>query len=93
MLDETEIRSSKVHVERAKFEVKGTFNPDLKRKRKKIDKKHQQKHMEKLFNWDDQPENLRHKFERILVFKNLFDLDQFQVKFSSSCFQRLLLFF
>jgi len=36
MLDEMHLRSSIIHVERAKFEVKGTFNPDLKRKRKKI---------------------------------------------------------
>jgi len=36
MLDEMELRSCKIHVERAKFEVKGTFNPELKRKRKKM---------------------------------------------------------
>ncbi len=41
MLDETELRSSKIHFERAKFQVKGTFNPALKLKRTKLDKKNQ----------------------------------------------------
>jgi len=39
MLDETEPRSSKIRFGRAKFQVKGTFNPELKRKRNKLDKK------------------------------------------------------
>ncbi len=43
MLDETELRSSKIHFERAKFQVKGIFNPELKRKRNKLDKKDQTK--------------------------------------------------
>lgn len=84
MLDETDIRSSKIHVERAKFELKGTFNPELKRKRKKNDKKNQQKHQEKLLNWDEQPRIIRHKYEKILVFKNLFHPDQFRVRLSFS---------
>lgn len=80
MLDEFELRSSKIHVERAKFEVKGQFNPELKRKRKKPDKKtKQQKQAEKLLDWDDRPENVRHKNERIIVMKNMFELQQFKV--------------
>jgi HIV Tat-specific factor 1 len=63
MLDDMDIRSSKVHVERAKFEVKGTFNPELKRKRKKVDKKNKQKQVDKLLNWDEQPEAVRHRYE------------------------------
>ncbi|CAF4150543.1 unnamed protein product [Rotaria sp. Silwood2] len=78
MLDETELRSSKIHVERAKFEVKGTFNPDLKRKRKKLDKKKKQLEVDKLLNWDERPEVIRHKYERIVVIKNMFDLQQFK---------------
>ena len=79
MLDDTELRSSKLHVERAKFQVKGTFNPDLKRKRKKIDKKAKQRQVDKLLNWDEQPEVVRHKYERIIVMKNMFDIKQFKV--------------
>jgi len=49
ILDDTELRSSKIHVERAKFEVKGTFNPELKRKKeKKLDKKTKQKQADKI---------------------------------------------
>ena len=79
MLDDTELRSSKLHVERAKFQAKGTFNPELKRKRKKVGKKDKQKPADKLLNWDEQPEVIRHKYERIVVFKNMFDLQQFKV--------------
>lgn len=80
MLDDTELRSSKIHVERAKFEVKGTFNPDLKRKRKKMDKKTKEQQVNKLLNWDETPETVRHKHERIVVLKNVFELQQFKVK-------------
>mgnify|MGYP006892787414 CR=1 FL=1 len=83
MLDEMDLRSYKIHVERAKFEVKGTFNPDLKRKRKKIDKKAKELQANKLLNWDDKPEVVRHKYERIVVLKNMFDLQQFKVNFLS----------
>lgn len=79
MLDEMDLRSSKIHVERAKFEVKGTFNPDLRKKRKKVDKKSKQLQADKLLNWDEKPENTRHKYERIVVLKNLFNLEQFKV--------------
>ncbi|CAF3277473.1 unnamed protein product [Rotaria socialis] len=78
MLDDTELRCSKIHVERAKFEVKGTFNPELKRKRKKIDKKTKQLEVDKLLNWDERPEIVRHKHERIIAMKNMFDLNQFK---------------
>ena len=79
MLDETELRSSKLHVERAKFEVKGTFNPELKRKRKKVDKKTKQKQVDKFLDWEERPEVVRHKYERIIIMKNMFDLQQFKV--------------
>lgn len=84
MLDESELRSSKLHVERAKFEVKGTYNPELKRKRKKVDKKSKQQQVDKLLNWDERPEVIRHKYERIVVLKNMFDLQQFKVNFSKN---------
>lgn len=79
MLDESELRSCKIHVERAKFEVKGTFNPDLKRKRKKVDKKTKQQQMNRLLDWDERPEVVRHKYERIIAMKNMFELKQFKV--------------
>ena len=82
MLDDSELRSSKLHVERAKFEVKGTFNPELKRKRKKVDKKTKQLQVDKFLNWDERPEIIRHKYERIIVMKNMFDSQQLKVSVS-----------
>ena len=79
MLDEYVLRSSTIHVERAKFQVKGTYNPDLKRKRKKTDKKGKNKPMDKLFDWEERPEVVRHKYERIVAMKNMFQLQQFKV--------------
>jgi HIV Tat-specific factor 1 len=79
MLDESELRSSKIHVERAKFEVKGTFNPELKRKRKKIGRKEKQQQVDKLLNWEERPEVVRHKYEKTIVMKNMFELAQFKV--------------
>ncbi|CAF0886529.1 unnamed protein product [Adineta ricciae] len=78
MLDESEFRSSKLHVERAKFEAKGTFNPDLKRKRKKLDKKAKERQRDQVLNWEERPEVIRHKYERIVVMKNMFNLQQFK---------------
>lgn len=86
MLDETEFRLSKLHVERAKFQVKGEFNPELRKKRKKADKESKQKQASKLLDWEDRPEVVRHKYERIVVLKNIFELQQFQVSFVQKTF-------
>ena len=79
MLDDTELRSSKIHVERAKFEVKGAFNPELKRKRKKLSKKEKEQRINKVLNWEERPEVVRHKYEKTVVIKNMFELQQFKV--------------
>jgi hypothetical protein len=89
-----ELRSSKIHVERAKFEVKGAFNPDLKRKRKKVDKKTKQQQVDKLLNWDERPEIIRHKYEKTIVMKNMFDLQQFKVSyFEEILFPKVFFYF
>ena len=79
MLDENLLRSSTIHVDRAKFQVKGTYNPDLKCKREKNDKEEKNKPMDKLFDWEERPEVVRHKYERIVAMKNMFQLQQFKV--------------
>jgi HIV Tat-specific factor 1 len=93
MLDDTDLRSSKIHVERAKFEVKGTFNPELKRKRKKVDKKAKQQQVDKLLNWDERPEIVRHKSEKTVVIKNMFELQQFKVISSFTSIRKTSFFF
>ena len=35
--------------------------------------------MNKLFIWEERPEVVRHKYERIVAMKNMFQLQQFKV--------------
>ncbi|CAF0751570.1 unnamed protein product [Didymodactylos carnosus] len=84
LLEGLHLRNSIVHVQRAKFEMKGNYNPELKpkpnkNKRKKGDKKKQkQKQIDKLLDWEERPDVVRGKHERIIVMRNMFDLEQFK---------------
>lgn len=75
LLDGSEIRGRRIGVQRAKFEMKGDYNPALKPKKvRKKDKEKQKKMKEKLFDW--RPEKMRgerSKHERIVVLRNLFE--------------------
>lgn len=79
LLDESDFRiGHKVRVERAKFTLKGDYDPNLKPKRKKNDKKKLQKKIEKLFDW--RPDKLpfeRSKAEKAVIIKNMFDIQEF----------------
>ncbi|XP_015514087.2 HIV Tat-specific factor 1 homolog [Neodiprion lecontei] len=80
LLDGSQIRGNTLSVQRAKFQMKGKYDPGLKPKRKKRDKERAKKIHEKLFDW--RPEPMRgepQKCERVVVIKNLFspaDFDQ-----------------
>ncbi|XP_057661975.1 HIV Tat-specific factor 1 homolog [Diorhabda carinulata] len=75
LLDGYEFKGNKIKVERAKFQMKGEFDPSLKPKmKKKKDKLKIKKQQEKLFDW--RPEKKvgeKSKHERIVIVKNLFD--------------------
>lgn len=74
ILDGYLIRDHKINVQRAKFQMKGEFNPALKPKKRKKDKEKLKKMQEKLFDW--RPEKMRgekSKHERIVIIKNLFE--------------------
>lgn len=74
ILDEYNLRGHKIRVQRAKFQMRGEYNPALKPKRKKKDKEKLQKMKEKLFDW--RPEKMRgerSKNEKVVIIKNLFD--------------------
>lgn len=47
LLDGTELRGCKIHVERAKFQMRGQYNPSLKPKKKKKDKERMRRMQEK----------------------------------------------
>ncbi|CAH1994876.1 unnamed protein product [Acanthoscelides obtectus] len=75
LLDGYEYKGHKIKVERAKFQMKGNFDPKLKPKmKKKKDKLKMKKAQEKLFDW--RPEKKlgeRSKHERVVIVRNLFD--------------------
>ncbi|KAK3742084.1 hypothetical protein QZH41_017543 [Actinostola sp. cb2023] len=76
LLDETEYRGSTLHVELAEFNLKGTFNPSLKKKKKKKKKK-PGKGQDRLLDWVDR-DHKRPKNERVVVIRNMFDVNEFE---------------
>lgn len=81
LIDGSDIRGKKIKVQRAKFEMRGEYNPTLKPKKKKKDKEKMKKMQEKLLDW--RPERMRGeraKHERIVIIKNLFTPEQFDAE-------------
>nr|XP_045626344.1 HIV Tat-specific factor 1 homolog [Procambarus clarkii]XP_045626345.1 HIV Tat-specific factor 1 homolog [Procambarus clarkii]XP_045626346.1 HIV Tat-specific factor 1 homolog [Procambarus clarkii]XP_045626347.1 HIV Tat-specific factor 1 homolog [Procambarus clarkii]XP_045626348.1 HIV Tat-specific factor 1 homolog [Procambarus clarkii] len=79
ILDEYQVGNKKIHVEKAKFQQKGEYNPKLKprKKQKKILEKIQ-KRQEKLFDWRPEPlRGQRQKNENTVVIRNAFDPREF----------------
>lgn len=82
ILDGYCFRDHKIKVERAKFSMKGEYDPSLKPKKKKTNKKDKEKQkrkLEKLFDW--RPDKLpteRPKHEKVVVIKNMFDISIFE---------------
>lgn len=79
LLDGYDFKTKKIKVERAKFQMKGEYDPKLKPKTKKRKEKQKLKKMqEKLFDW--RPEKMigeRAKHERVVIVKNLFEPSMF----------------
>ncbi|XP_078374970.1 17S U2 SnRNP complex component HTATSF1-like isoform X2 [Oculina patagonica] len=75
LLDESDYKGHTIHVEQAEFHLKGEYNPALKKK-KKNKKKKAGKGQEKLLDWVER--DTRKKHERIVVFKNMFDIAEFE---------------
>ena len=79
ILDGYELRGKKIKVERARFQLKGEYDPSKKPKQKKRKEKEKLKKMEEhLFAW--RPEKLRGerpKHERVVVVQNAFSSSDF----------------
>lgn len=77
ILDGYQFRDHTIKVERAKFSLKGDFDPTKKPKKKKAnkrDKEKQKKRMEKLFDWrPDKLKGEKGKNEKVVIIKNMFD--------------------
>lgn len=84
ILDGTKLKGKVIKVERAKFQMKGEYDPSLKPKsRKKKEKQKLRRVQEKLFDW--RPEKMlgeRGQHERIVIVKNLFESSMFDVNVS-----------
>lgn len=82
ILDGYVFRDHTIKVERAKFSLKGEFDPTKKPKKKKSnkrDKEKQKKRMEKLFDWrPDKLKGQREKNEKVIIIKNMFDPKMFE---------------
>ncbi|KAG7171281.1 HIV Tat-specific factor 1-like [Homarus americanus] len=79
ILDEYQVGSKKIHVEQARFQQKGEYNPKLKprKKQKKLLEKIQ-KRQEKLFDWRPEPlRGQRQKYETTIIIRNVFDPKEF----------------
>lgn len=76
ILDGSDFQGKKISVQRAKFEMKGDYDPKLKPKKlskKQIEKAKKQK--ERLFAWvPDKMRGERGKHEKVVVIKNMFDV-------------------
>ena len=76
ILDGSDFEGKRISVQRAKFEMKGDYDPKLKPKKlskKQIEKAKKQK--ERLFAWvPDKMRGERGKHEKVVIIKNMFDV-------------------
>lgn len=83
ILDGWKIRGRTLSVQRAKFQLKGEYDPAKKPKKKKNAKERQKKFQEKLFDWrPDQLPGQPQKCERVVIIKNLFKPEDFDKEVS-----------
>lgn len=87
LLDGSEYKNHKISVEKAKFELKGKYDPSKaavidEAKKKKLGKKKEKealnKQRKRLLDWDERPGIKREKNEKVVVIKNLFSCDDFK---------------
>lgn len=80
ILDGMDVRGKKMSVTRAKFQMRGEYDPKLKpRKKQKKEKEKEKKMKEKLFDWrPDKMRGERGKHERTVILKNLFTPETFE---------------
>ncbi|XP_041354933.1 HIV Tat-specific factor 1 homolog [Gigantopelta aegis] len=79
ILDGSYIRDRMISVEKAKFEMKGSYDPKRKKKLNNRQKKKLKEKQEKLFAWlpEIPTEPTRKKHERTVILKHMFDSKEF----------------
>ncbi|VDP52391.1 unnamed protein product [Heligmosomoides polygyrus] len=92
ILDGYVLKGKEVHVEKARFELKGEFDPS--KKRKKLSNAQKKRYMEnqnRIFEWrPEKPRNYRPLSDCTVVIKNLFTLEMMEVR-EFDCIVDLLL--
>ncbi|XP_039260881.2 17S U2 SnRNP complex component HTATSF1-like [Styela clava] len=80
LLDDTLVRGGyRIHVQKASFELKGSYDPSKKPKMlSKKEKARLHKEQERLLDWKLARKDAVKKSERVLIFKNMFDPKEFE---------------
>ncbi|XP_075692029.1 17S U2 SnRNP complex component HTATSF1 [Rhinoderma darwinii] len=78
LLDEHDIRGYKLHVENAKFQLKGEYDATKKKKKCK-DYRKKMSLQQKLLDWRPEKKNdARKRFERVIIIRNMFHPTDFE---------------
>jgi len=85
LLDGSDYKGHKLKVEKAKFELKGKYDPTKagvinEAQKKKLSKKKEKQALDKqrkrLLDWDERPTVKREKHEKVVVIKGLYSVDE-----------------
>ncbi|MBN3297459.1 17S U2 SnRNP complex component HTATSF1 [Amia ocellicauda] len=79
LLDDSEIRGYRLHVEAARFELKGQYDASKKKKKNKEYRKKLQQQQKQL-DWrpEKKPGEIRKRHERVLILRNMFHPSDFE---------------
>lgn len=78
LIDETEVRGYKLHVEAARFELKGAYDASKKKKKNK-DYKKKLKQQQKQLDWRPEKQgDARKRHEKVVIIRNMFHPSDFE---------------
>lgn len=78
LIDDSEVRGYKLHVEAARFELKGTYDASKKKKKNK-DYKKKLKQQQKQLDWRPEKQgDARKRHEKVLIIRNMFHPTDFE---------------
>ncbi|KAK7925788.1 hypothetical protein WMY93_008098 [Mugilogobius chulae] len=78
LIDESEVRGYKLHVEAARFELKGTYDASKKKKKNK-DYKKKLKQQQKQLDWRPEKQgDARKRHEKVVIIRNMFHPSDFE---------------
>lgn len=78
LLDETEIRGYKLHVEAARFELKGEYDASKKKKKNKDYRKKLQQQQKQLDWKPEKVGEVRKRYEKVVIIRNMFHPSDFE---------------